>query len=724
MYTVESGKDYPLGTKVDNNGCNFALFSAHASKVELCIYDAAGIDEIQRIVLPEYTNDVWHGYVPKLKAGMCYGYRVYGPYEPHEGHRFNPHKLLIDPYAKQLTESVPWTEAHLGFDQQHIDQDLVMDTTDNSALVPKAVIIDDQSVMQKSSRTPATEHVIYELHVKGFSQLNPNVEETQRGTYQGLCNEANLSYFRQLGVTTIEILPVHFFVDEPFVTEKGLTNYWGYNSLNFFTPTPRYAAEDSLAEFREMVNTLHQAGFEVILDVVYNHTAEGNEQGPTLSFKGIDNASYYQLQHNDKRYYVNHTGCGNTLNIEHPRVLQLVMDSLRYWVEYMGVDGFRFDLASALGREHGAFDKYSAFFKAINQDPVLGKATLIAEPWDLGHGGYQLGHFPENWYEWNDRFRDTVRRFWRGDDHQLPELAKRLHGSGDIFEHHGRRPYASVNFITAHDGFTLLDLTQYKDKHNDNNLEGNRDGHGCNFSHNYGVEGDTEESAIKALRHRQQRNLLTTLFIAQGTPMLLAGDERGNSQHGNNNAYCQDNPISWLDWDKSKIDQDLLSFSQHLIRLRKKHPLLNRSDYQHGSHLSTHGLPDISWLNFDGQAMENKQWEDPTSKAIAMLLAKVSTAACASDPLDDDALLIILNAHDFQQVFTFPRLDGEWRLELNTVDSDYSPHGVQLSDTTTSNNMVTLAAQSCMILSFNHTLLPQTTTSSQTYYHDKDENHG
>ncbi len=694
MYIVESGRHYPLGAKFDGKGTNFAIFSANATKIVLCLYDETGKIEQQRIVLPQYTNEVWHGYVPHLTPGMTYGYRVYGPYAPHDGHRFNPNKLLIDPYALQLTGDIEWDSCHLGFDESHHDSDLVMDTEDNAHAMPKCVIMAPDARMPRVQQYESTEHIIYELHVKGFSQLNPGVPETLRGTYKGLSSEASIHYLKSLGVTTVELLPVHFFADEPFVQEKGLCNYWGYNTINFFIPIGRYAKRHALSEFKEMVQTLHEAGFEVLLDVVYNHTAEGNELGPTFSFKGIDNASYYQLKHNDKRYYINHTGCGNTLNIEHPRVLQLVMDSLRYWVEYMGVDGFRFDLASALGRERDGFDKYSAFFKAINQDPVLSSIKLIAEPWDIGMGGYQLGNFPVNWNEWNDRFRDTIRQFWRGDSGKISELAKRLHGSSDIFEHHGRRPAASINFITAHDGFTLADLTQYNDKHNEANLEDNRDGHGCNYSYNFGVEGPTDDQQIIAKREQQQRNLLTTLLVAQGTPMLLAGDERNNSQLGNNNAYCQDNEISWLDWDSHDSADRLFEFTQFLLQFRKRHPLLNRHDYQHGTVHNHMGLPDICWLNPDGYLMEQQEWDDADNKSFAMLLNKLTSDNIAPSGIQDDTLLIIFNGDEKAVQYRLPDIPCDWVLEVDTMKTQQSSHPLQSS----SDTKLTVTGKSCVII--------------------------
>ena len=716
---VSSGRSYPLGATVEDSGVNFALFSANAEKVELCLFDASGQNEIQRITLPEFTDEVWHGFVEDLPENTLYGYRVYGPFAPHEGHRFNPHKLLLDPYAKQLAGDFIESNSHYAFDEHCPEPDLTIDIRDNAAYLPKCVVVKELEPCKSHPQVRRRDTIIYEMHVKGFTKQHPDVPVELQGTFAGLAEPSICQYLSELGITSVELLPVHSFLDEPFVQQKGLSNYWGYNSLSFFVPQSSYCHSDDLYgginEFKNMVETFHQAGIEVILDVVYNHTAEGNELGPTLSFKGIDNASYYRLCPEDKRFYVNHSGCGNTLNISHPRVLQLVTDSLRYWVEVMGVDGFRFDLAPVLGRGEHHLCARKQVGTAIKQDPILAKVKLIAEPWDIGEGGYQLGRFPNQWMEWNDRFRDTCRRFWRGDEGIAPEFAARLHGSSDIFEPRtqsisSRRPSASVNFITSHDGFTLHDLVSYEKQQNHTNGEQNHDGHQSNFSSNFGVEGDTDNEIIKQLRQQQKRNLLTTLFISQGTPMLLAGDEMANSQQGNNNAYCQDNEISWLNWHNTTA-QDEIEFVKRLIHLRKEHPLLNRTHYQHGNTVSIQtGLPDISWLNCRGQLMQESDWHDSSIKCVSMLLGDTKSEVlpevdtvfgeyCSLGQLKDDALLIIFNAHQRDINYALPELDGYWQVLLNTVE----PIGIfneNISKNITKTS-ITAAAHSCVVLSFS-----------------------
>ena len=718
LFQVSSGRSYPLGATVGAHGVNFALFSANAQKVELCLFDASGQHEIQRITLPEFTDEVWHVFVENLPEDTLYGYRVYGPFAPHEGHRFNPHKLLLDPYAKQLAGDFIASNSHYAFDEHCSEPDLTLDIRDNSAYLPKCVAVKAPKPCNSHPQVRRRDTIIYEMHVKGFTKQHPDVPVELQGTFAGLAQPSVCQYLNELGITSVELLPVHSFLDEPFVREKGLSNYWGYNSLSFFVPQASYCHRDGLhegiSEFKNMVETFHQAGIEVILDVVYNHTAEGNELGPTLSFKGIDNASYYRLCEEDKRFYVNHSGCGNTLNIAHPRVLQLVTDSLRYWVEVMGVDGFRFDLASALGRGEHHFSASNHFFSTIKQDPILAKVKLIAEPWDIGEGGYQLGRFPNQWMEWNDRFRDTCRRFWRGDEGMAPEFAARLHGSSDIFEPRtqgvsSRRPSASINFITSHDGFTLHDLVSYEKQQNHVNGEQSQDGHHSNFSCNFGVEGETENDTIKQLRQQQKRNLLTTLFISQGTPMLLAGDEMANSQQGNNNAYCQDNETSWLNWHNANA-QDEINFVKRLICLRKEHPLLNRTHYQHGHTVSEQtGLADISWLNCRGQLMQESDWHDSTIKCFSMLLGdtksevlpKIDTIFgehCSLGHLNDDALLIIFNAHQNDINYALPKLDGYWQVLLNTAEpSNFFNESICKNITKTT---ITTAAHSCVVLSF------------------------
>ncbi|PCJ45929.1 MAG: glycogen debranching enzyme GlgX [Gammaproteobacteria bacterium] len=718
MHHILAGNAYPLGATFDGEGTNFALFSANATKVEVCIFDAKGDSEIQRIRLPEYSDSVWHGYVEGVKSGTLYGYRVDGPYEPHNGHRFNPHKLLIDPYTKQLVGDFIYSDTHLAYDPQSLQQDLTLDNRDNARYMPKCKVAEKYSCFQgvkNQVKVKDSETIIYELHVKGFTKKNLDIPVEFRGTFKGLSEPQVIDYLKDLGISSVELLPVQAFRDEVNLLEKGLKNYWGYNSIAFFAPEPRYCFSDQLEEFQQLVSNFHLAGIEVILDVVYNHTAEGDHLGPTYSFKGIDNASYYRLEEHDARYYVNYSGCGNTLNLQHPRVLQLVMDSLRYWVEVMGVDGFRFDLAPILGRGRqgkDAFVDYSSFFAAVRQDPILANSKLIAEPWDVGPCGYQLGRFPENWMEWNDSFRDTIRRFWRGDEGMLPELAKRLHGSSDIFAQKGRHPYSSVNYITSHDGFTLDDLVSYKDKHNHANAEQNLDGHKANFSANYGEEGVTEDNAINQFRAQQKKNFLVSLLFSQGTPMLLAGDEFSNSQNGNNNAYCQDNHLTWLDWNKfsdPKVKEQH-DFVKKLIKLRKEHPLLNRSHYQDGENVSKKtGLADISWFNGQGQSMSEEDWNNSQSRCLAMLLGDVgekltlskdsflSNQYCSIEYGKNDALLIIFNADSKKQNFTLPDLVGEWKLILDTAD--LSEIETNQDELLISKN-IKVIAHTCVVLTF------------------------
>ena len=720
QFTISSGRCFPLGATFvsstnasETTGTNFALFSAHAEKVELCLFDESGENEIQRIILPEYTDDVFHGFVENLPVSSLYGYRVYGPFEPHKGHRFNPAKLLLDPYAKALQGEVKNSPLHYSYQQNTeqqseqqqkcLQQDLTLDLRDNAKDMAKCVVIDTTLTTPCAShpRVRQRDSIIYEMHVKGFTAQQPNIPIELKGTFAGLTQKSTIDYLVELGITSIELMPVHQFLNEAFVEQKKLSNYWGYNSVSFFVAHSNYCAKNGITEFRTMVEIFHQHGIEIILDVVYNHTAEGDELGPTLSYKGIDNASYYRLQPQDQRFYENYSGCGNTLNIAHPRVLQLVTDSLRYWVEIMGVDGFRFDLATILGREAPHFNSKNAFFTAIKQDPVLAQTKLIAEPWDIGHDGYQLGRFDKSCLEWNDRFRDTCRRFWRGDEGIVPEFAARLHGSSDIFEQAGRRPSASVNFITSHDGFTLQDLVSYQTPNNLANGENNRDGHGSNFSCNFGHEGASDNATINRLRARQKRNLLTTLFIAQGTPMLLAGDEIGNSQSGNNNAYCQDNETSWLDWSvltaHNSIENAQLTFVQQLIKLRKQHPLLNRSHYHHGQQISKKtGLKDIDWLNCRGEYMRASDWHDQEIKCFAMLLAQ-------TDDLDtefsvqaeqDDALLIIFNAHPCEINYQLPALQGYWQQLISTAEED------SIEQKNITESTINVSAHSCLVLSF------------------------
>jgi isoamylase len=669
------GQPEPLGANWDGFGSNFALFSAHAEKVELCLFDRTGQREIERIVLPEYTDEVWHGYLPDVTPGQLYGYRVYGPYDPYNGHRFNPNKLLIDPYAKRLFGPLRWTDAHCGYRVGSARDDLSFDKRDNARFMPKGVVIDRAFTWAEDRRpnTPLADTVVYETHVRGFTMRHPDIPKAMRGTFAGMSAPAAVDYLRALGITAVEFLPVHAFTNDRFLVEKGLSNYWGYQSLNFFAPETRYLQSGVLSEFKSMVKRFHDAGIEVLLDVVYNHTGEGNQMGPTLSFRGIDNASYYRLIPENRRFYINDTGCGNTVNISHPRVLQMVMDSLRYWVTEMHVDGFRFDLASVLGRESYGFDQGSGFFDAIRQDPILNRVKMFAEPWDIGPGGYQLGNYPPGWSEWNDRYRDTVRRYWRGDEGRLPELASRLTASSDLYRKQGRRPAASLNFITAHDGFTLHDLVSYSHKHNDANGEHNVDGHHENFSANHGVEGDTDDVAINTVRRRQIRNLLTTLLVSQGVPMLVAGDEIGHSQHGNNNAYCQDNEISWINWPGVTIDdEEQLAFTRKLIALRRDQPALRRPNWLIGEAATPNAIKDVLWFTPAGHEMQVHDWHVPYARSIGVFLNGTSFQHRAADgrPVLADSLYIVLNANHGPMDFTLPDvgLAGHWHRLLDTAE--------------------------------------------------------
>jgi isoamylase len=667
-FPIREGRPFPLGATWDGLGVNFALFSAHATKVELCLFDLDGRRELERIELPEYTDEVWHGYLTDARPGTVYGYRVHGPYAPDVGHRFNPNKLLIDPYAKQLVGSLKWSDALFGYVIGSPDKDLSFDERDSAPFVPKARVIDPAFTWGNERRPTVLweQTIIYETHVKGFTKLNPNVPPDLRGTFSALGNGRVVDYLRHLGITSVELLPIHAFIDDRYLTDKGLVNYWGYNTIGFFAPEPRYMATPFANEFKEMVNHLHAAGLEIILDVVYNHTAEGNEGGPTLSLKGIDNASYYRLLPDQKRYYINDTGTGNTLNLSHQRVLQMVADSLRYWVTEMHVDGFRFDLATILAREPYGFDEGGSFLDACRQDPILSGVKLIAEPWDIGPGGYQVGRFPPGWAEWNDKYRDTVRAYWKGDPGQVPDLARRITGSGDIFNKRGRKPWASVNFITAHDGFTLNDLVCYNNKHNEANGEDNRDGHSNNHSWNHGVEGATSDPQIVALRQRQRCNLLATLLLSQGTPMLLAGDELGRTQGGNNNAYAQDNEINWINWDGiGENDKDLLRFVRKLIALRKAYPILHRGRFLVGEHNAELDVKDITWLTPDAVEMGQTQWNDANTKCFGVLLDGRAQPTGIKQRGSDATLLIVMNAHHDVVNFKLPEVtEGKYWVRL------------------------------------------------------------
>ncbi len=683
-FTVWPGQPSPLGATFDGYGVNFALFSAHAEKVELCIFDAAGRRELARIALPEYTDEVWHGYLPEVGPGLVYGYRVHGPWAPERGHRFNPNKLLLDPYAKEIRGSLRWSDALYAYRVGSGREDLSFDRRDSAPAMPKAVVIDPAFTWGSKRRpgTPFAETVIYEAHVKGMTRLHPEVPPPLRGTFAGLAHPAVIEHLLRLGITAIELMPVHFFVDDRFLVERGLVNYWGYNSLGYFAPEPRYLSPGAgISEFKTMVRRLHEAGIEVLLDVVYNHTAEGNHLGPTLCFRGIDNASYYRLMADNPRYYEDPTGCGNALDLSHPRVLQLVMDSLRYWVVEMHVDGFRFDLATTLGREGHGFDPGAAFFDAIRQDPVLSQVKLIAEPWDIGPEGYRLGGYGPGWAEWNDRFRDTVRAFWRGDAGVLPELGARLLASSDLFEHQGRRPWASVNFVTSHDGFTLHDLVSYNEKHNEANGENNRDGHDHNLSYNHGVEGPTDDPEIDAVRRRQMRNMLATVLFAQGTPMLLMGDEFARTQQGNNNAYCQDNEISWLDWSRAADWPELAAFVARAVALRQRHPVLRRTRFLHGLERSRDGIRDVTWIAPDGREMHAEAWRDPENRTLGLMLcgAAGEYRGPRGEPLVDGTLLLLMNAAPEPVTFQLPRfVPAGWLRLLDTAEPHLEPEGPPL----------------------------------------------
>jgi isoamylase len=675
------GRPFPLGATWDGEGTNFSLFSENAERVELCLYDPD--DTEHRVELTERTALTWHGYLPGVGPGQRYGYRVHGPYQPAAGHRFNPAKLLLDPYAKSI-------EGPIRFEQANVlpyvptgspDDDLEPDDEDDVDAIPKCVVIDPRFDWEddRPPSTPLSESVIYETHVKGFSMRHPGIREELRGTYAGLAADPAIAYLKSLGITAVELLPVHHIADEEFLHARGLTNYWGYSTIGFFAPHSAYAATgmrgQEVREFKGMVKALHRAGIEVILDVVYNHTAEGNHLGPMLCFRGVDNASYYRLVPEDPRHYMDYTGTGNTLNVMHPSVLRMIMDSLRYWVIECHVDGFRFDLASALARELYDVDRLSAFFDVIHQDPVLSQVKLIAEPWDVGPGGYQVGNFPVLWSEWNGIYRDTMRDFWRGHA-SVGDFVARLTGSSDLYEDDGRHPFASINFITAHDGFTLRDLISYNDKHNEANLEDNRDGTDDNRSWNCGVEGESDDPDVLALRARQHRNFLTTLLLSQGTPMLLGGDELGRTQRGNNNAWCQDNEISWYDWTLEETHAELLEFTRKLIALRRAHAVFQRRQYLHGTEAEGSGLPDVWWFRTDGHKMTERDWQQ-SGQVVGMFLNGEEIAApdARGREVLDESFLVLFNAHYDDCTFTLPnrRFGEAWALVLDTADPDAEP---------------------------------------------------
>jgi glycogen operon protein len=682
------GSPYPLGATWDGNGVNFALFADNATSVELCLFDSAlGEQEKIKIKLYEKSHQIWHGYIPGLKPGQLYGYRVHGPYEPANGHRYNPQKLVIDPYAKAIASTVEWDDSLFGYDLLSGD-DLSMSTTDSAAFTPKSVVIDQNYNWEddRSPKIPYHSTIIYEMHVKGFTLLHPDIPEDIRGTYAAISHPVTIAYLKELGITTVELMPVHHFITDRHLKEKGLTNYWGYNTIGFFAPDIRYSRVtrpgDQVDEFKDMVKALHRAGIEVILDVVYNHTGEGSHMGPTLSFRGIDNANYYRVT-DDKRYYNDYTGTGNTLNALLPNVLMLIMDSLRYWVTEMHVDGFRFDLASTLARQLHLVDRLSGFFDIIYQDPVISQVKLIAEPWDIGEGGYQVGKFPPGWAEWNGKYRDCIRDFWRGADSMLAEFAERFTGSSDLYKDDNRRPTASINFITAHDGFTLKDLVSYNEKHNEANGEDNQDGESHNRSWNCGAEGPTDDEAINNLRKQQMRNFIATLFLSQGVPMLVAGDELAKTQQGNNNAYCQDNGISWVNWEQA--DKSILEFTQHVIKLRKEHFVFCRRKWFKGQPIKGTDLEDINWFLPEGRQMEESHWSTDYAKSLAIWLngKGLRTVDRHGQKVIDDSFYVIFNSHYESIDYKLPgsKYGCSWTKVLDTASGngeqlEYRPESI------------------------------------------------
>jgi glycogen operon protein len=669
---IYPGSPIPLGAHCVGEGVNFAVYSRHSDAAELCLFEPEGREEVARVTLPGRSGDIWHGFVPGLKAGQLYGYRVTGPYKPRQGHRFNRDKLLIDPYTRELHGNFQWRDEIFGYSHE-ADEEWNLDPRDSAPCTPKSVVPHPQMppFRHPKPETSWSETIIYELHVKGFTKLHPEVPDDLRGTYLGLAHPVILGYLRDIGITAVELLPCQAFISEERLASQGLSNYWGYNPLAFFAPHPGYARSDPVAEFRQMVDVFHGEGIEVILDVVFNHTGEGGEQGPTLSFRGIDNRSYYLLDPADLRRTVNFSGCGNTLDISNPEVLRLVMDCLRFWCSDMGVDGFRFDLATSLGRRGAAFDPRGAFFSAVHQDPVLGRAKLIAEPWDLGPEGYRLGQFPPLWSEWNDRYRETVRSFWRGDPAKLPEFAERIAGSSDYFRNPGRHPRATINYVACHDGFTLRDVVSYERKHNEANLEANRDGSHHNVSWNSGREGETDDPEILRLRRRQRRNLLATVLLSQGVPMLMAGDEFGRTQGGNNNAYCQDNEISWLDWNLAGNEAEMVQFVSFLNRIRKENPVFRRISFLEGVIHPVSSLKDVTWLREDGEEMAESDWRNPERRTLGVLLDRTGVDIRHRNPHDRDpggSFLLLFNAASSEVEFTLPApIRGDrWRVVFDT----------------------------------------------------------
>ena len=658
------GLPYPLGAIWDGLGTNFAVFSAHAEQIDLCLFDPSGKRQIALFRLPECTDEVWHGYLPNAQVGLLYGYRAHGPYEPQSGHRFNPRKLLLDPYARRIFGELKWSDALFGYRVDSSRADLSIDRRDSAPGMVKGVVTDESFnwADDRSPNTPWSDTVIYEAHLRGLTMLCDDIRPNERGTFAALSEPTVIDHLRRLGITAVELLPIHAFVQDRHLLQKGLRNYWGYNTLGFFAIEPHYLSENTAHEMRVAVRRLHAAGIEVILDVVYNHTAEGSELGPTLSFRGLDNASYYRLVQDNPRYCINDTGTGNTLNLSNARVLQMVLDSLRYWVTHFHVDGFRFDLGVTLGREPHGFDPGAGFFDALRQDPILSRVKLISEPWDIGPGGYQLGHHPPGFAEWNDRFRDATRRFWRGDAGQRGDLAARIAGSSDLFDRRARRPWASVNFAASHDGYTLADVTSYVERHNEANGEDNRDGHGENYSANWGAEGPTEDPVISETRRRVQRAILATVMLSHGTPMLIAGDEFARTQKGNNNAYCQDNEISWLDWKQAETDEAklLTSYVARLAKLRHDNPLLRCRHFMHGAEVAP-GIPDIAWFGVNGEIVSSDSWNNPEERLLAVRRASA----------EDDGTIVILtfflNPTDQDHRFLMPPPDASTHVLLDSA---------------------------------------------------------
>ncbi len=712
---IQSGAPYPLGATPDSLGTNFAVFSANADYIELCLFDAAGRHEISRHILPECTDEVWHGYLPDVQAGQLYGYRAYGPYQPEHGHRFNPHKLLLDPYAKRLHGQLRWTDALYGYRVGSTRADLTFDRRDSAQAMPKCIVTDDAFNWGQDNplHIPWDKTVFYEAHVRGLTMKADWISGKERGTFAALADPYVIDHLVKLGITSIELMPVHAIAQDRRLVEKNLRNYWGYNTLSYFAPEQRYLSDGSLNEMRRAIRQLHLAGIEVILDVVYNHTCEESELGPTLSLRGLDNASYYRLQQDNPRHCINDTGCGNTVNMSHPRVIQMVMDSLRYWVQAFHVDGFRFDLGVTLGRETNGFDPGCGFFDALRQDPVLSQTKLISEPWDIGPGGYQIGNHPAGFAEWNGRFRDDARRFWKGDSELRPTIASRMLGSADLFAHHRRRPWASVNFITAHDGFTLQDLVSYNDKHNEANGEDNRDGGNDNESFNWGEEGPTTDEGILATREKVRRAMLMTLFFSNGTPMLLAGDEFGRTQNGNNNAYCHDDDLSWIDWNTAESDpgKSLIDFTARCIAARRERPTLHATHFFTGNTEIVPGLYDTNWFDESGAAMDQEKWDFAEGRLLALRRA-VRAEAKRDTEGEVSASLLLVNAHSEDREFILPEPVLDWIVLIDAAESSAESSG---GSSTTSpaapavrkpqDNRITVASHSALLLVADHVRL-------------------